>query len=172
MRTKLLLAKLLARWAHRKQERKYSGEPYYNHLVEVANILSMVPNTWQMQCAAYLHDTVEDTWVKPWMIRLLFGEYITTLVENLTDVSSASDGNRAARKEKDRLHLAVALPEAKTVKLADLISNSRTIIRDDPNFAKTFIAEKELLLADLTEGDAYLHRVATDIVRQYRRKKT
>ena len=64
------------------------------------------------------------------------------LVDDLTDVSKPQDGNRATRKELDRQHTAKASPDAKTIKLADLISNSRSIMKDDPNFAKVYMKEK------------------------------
>lgn len=39
----------------------------------------------------------------------------TRLVEMLTDVSRPEDGNRAARKARDRDHLAMASPDAQTI---------------------------------------------------------
>ena len=77
------------------------------------------------------------------------------------------DGNRATRKELDRQHTAKASPDAKTVKLADLISNGKSIIKDDPNFAKVFMKEKAALLEVLTEGDAILFKEASDMVASY-----
>jgi len=55
-----------------------------------------------------------------------FGFAIADLVEQLTDVSVPEDGNRAIRKEIDRQHSARATAEDQTIKLADLIDNSRT----------------------------------------------
>jgi hypothetical protein len=53
-------------------------------------------------------------------------------------------------------HLAGASPRAKTIKLADLIDNSRSIVERDPDFAKVYLAEKRELLAVLTDGDETL----------------
>jgi hypothetical protein len=87
---------------------------------------------------------------------MAFGIDIATLVGWLTDVSKPEDGNRAHRKAIDRPHSAEAPAEAQTVKLADLISNSRSIVAHDPAFAKTYLEEKRLLLAVMTKGDPTL----------------
>ena len=47
--------------AHGDQVRKYTGEPYTNHLVEVMNIVRTVKSDDSMLAAALLHDTIEDT---------------------------------------------------------------------------------------------------------------
>ena len=49
------------------------------------------------------------------------------------------------------------MPPAKTIKLADLIDNSRVLyLTNDPNFAKVYIEEKRLLLEVLKEGNSIL----------------
>nr|DAH57188.1 MAG TPA: HD domain-containing protein [Caudoviricetes sp.] len=55
-------------------------------------------------------------------------------------------------------------PNSKTIKLADLISNSRSIVKHDKDFARVYIKEKELLLDVLTEGDTTLYAMAKQIV--------
>ena len=80
----------------------------------------------------------------------------------LTDVSRPEDGNRATRKELDRLHVAKAPPRAKTIKLADIISNVSTIAAFDPGFAEVYIPEREAVLAVLTEGDPALYAKASE----------
>ena len=44
--------------AHGDQVRKYTGEPYTNHLVEVMNIVRTVKSDDSMLAAALLHDTI------------------------------------------------------------------------------------------------------------------
>ena len=53
-----------AKKSHEGQKRKYSGEPYINHPVEVMQIVSTVPHTEEMLAAALLHDVVEDCGVQ------------------------------------------------------------------------------------------------------------
>jgi (p)ppGpp synthase/HD superfamily hydrolase len=147
------------------QRRKYSGEPYIVHPAEVAKIVAGVPgSTPDMVAAAWLHDVVEDTGVTFTDIHMAFGIDIATLVGWLTDVSKPEDGNRAHRKAMDRAHTAEAPAEAQTIKLADLISNSKSIMQHDPAFARTYLEEKRLLLEVITKGDRDLHALAASYV--------
>ena len=153
--------------AHAGQTRKYTGEPYVNHPVEVMQLVSTVTDDPEILAAAVLHDVVEDTPATIMNIRIGFSPRVAELVNDLTDVSKPQDGNRATRKELDRQHTAKASPDAKTIKLADLISNSRIIMKDDPNYAKVYMKEKAALLEVLAEGNAELFRQASDIVASY-----
>lgn len=147
-----------------QQKRKYTGEPYFTHPCAVAKIIKDSWYTEEMICAAYLHDVVEDANIKIEVIEDIFGPVVASYVFGLTDVSKPSDGNRAARKRIDREHTAQQCPEVKTIKLADLIHNSESILKYDKEFAKVYILEKELLLDVLNGGDKYLWRIARDIV--------
>lgn len=158
-------AAAFAKYAHRHQVRKYTGESYWNHCNEVAQIVGPV-GTIEMIAAAYLHDTIEDCEVDPWIIRALFGDKVCELVEDLSDVSKPSDGNRRTRKDIDLKHTAAASPEAKTIKLADLISNTMSIVQYDPDFARVYLREKERLLEVLTEGDPKLFDTARNLLLQ------
>ena len=151
--------------AHTGQKRKYTGEDYIVHPIEVAEIVKTVAYTPEMIAAALLHDVVEDTDVSLEDISIKFGPDIADLVCDLTDVSKPEDGNRAARKALDRAHTALASASAKTIKLADLISNSRSIVEFDPKFAKVYLKEKALLLDVLTEGDEILLKKAAEFVK-------
>lgn len=149
------------------QVRKYTGEPYHRHPADVVRIVKSTPgHTEEMLCAAWLHDVVEDTAVTIADIDMMFGRAVAKLVEELTDVSKPDDGNRAERKALDRAHTAKASPQAKTIKLADLISNSRSIMQHDPGFAAIYIPEKRLLLDVLQEGDQALLAVARNLVEE------
>lgn len=164
------LARQFATLAHEKvgQRRKYTGEPYIVHPTEVVEIVRSVPHTEAMLHAAWCHDTLEDTEATITEIEALLGAEVASLVEMLTDVSKPEDGNRAVRKAIDREHLAKASPAAKTIKLADLISNSRSILQHDPKFAAVYLEEKRLLLEVLKDGDPTLWSQAYAIVNNAR----
>lgn len=147
------------------QRRKYTNAPYIEHPEEVASIVASVPHTPEMLAAAWLHDVVEDTPATIEDVREYFGGAVAELVDALTDASRPEDGNRATRKAIDREHIAGASREAKTVKLADLISNSASIVERDPGFARVYLQEKALLLEVLRDGDATLWERAAEIVR-------
>lgn len=147
------------------QRRKYTGEPYIHHPVEVCDILEGAEYVNdEMRAAALLHDVVEDTAVNIGVIRTHFGHCVATLVEGLTDISKAEDGNRKVRKEIDRMHTAKQSPACKTIKLADLISNTKSIVEHDKDFARVYIKEKELLLEVLVDGDENLYKFAKELV--------
>lgn len=151
-------AREFATRAHQRidHRRKYSGQPYDVHLAAVARLVAGITDDPETIAAAWLHDVVEDTAVTFDDLRREFGEPVQRLVEELTDVSRPSQGNRAARKDIDRRHLAAASPRGQTVKLADLIDNCDDITRHDPRFARVFLQEMDALLAVLGDGDARL----------------
>jgi len=155
-------AMLFASSCHEKagQHRKHSGLPYIVHPASVVKMVKSVPHTVEMVCAAWLHDVVEDTAVTLEDIGRIFGHKIMVLVEMLTDVSKKSDGSRKVRKAMDRAHTALASPEAKTIKIADILDNTEDIMRQDKDFAVIYIKEKRLQLDTLKEGDRFLWQVA------------
>lgn len=142
--------------------RKYTNEPYIVHPAQVAMMVSKFTDDVAMIAAAWLHDTVEDTPVTIDDIRREFGDDVGDLVSDLSDVAKPEDGNRAARNEINRQHTAGASPRAKTIKLADLIDNTKSIVEHDHNFAIVYLKEKELLLEVLTEGDQTLYNMCSE----------
>jgi len=158
-------ARVYATKAHQRinHRRKYSNQPYHVHLEAIVKLLNQVTDDPEILAAAWLHDTVEDTPATLDNIEHEFGQNVAELVEDLTDVSLPSDGNRAIRKEIDRKHLAQASNRAKTIKLADLIDNCRDIAKHDPRFAVVFLEEMDALLEILDDGHPSLleqaHRV-------------
>lgn len=159
-------ARVFATAAHSavRQVRKYTGEPYINHPAELVELLLEHGITQpQMLAAAWLHDVVEDTGVPIELIESEFGRCVADLVAGLTDVSRPEDGNRKTRKAIDRAHIASQSPACKTIKLADLISNTISIVERDPEFAKVYLAEKRQLLEVLYDGDSRLWAMASCI---------
>lgn len=171
---KIELAQKFAHDAHDSigQKRKYTGEPYWVHTDEVARIVSETPgHTEDMICAAHLHDVLEDvapndqTGMYGYLnIKSLFGEDVAKFVVELTDVYTKEgygDLNRKQRKELERERIGKTSPEAKTIKLADLISNTKSIVEHDPDFAQTYLKEKIALLPYLADGSPHLLQLAS-----------
>jgi len=147
--------------------RKYTKQPYHTHLEAVAKLVNSVSDDQEMIAAAWLHDAVEDTPATLDDIEKQFGRAVAELVEELTDVSKPGDGNRAKRKEIDRVHSAQASARAKTVKLADLIDNCKDISKNDARFARVYLTEMGALLKVLSEGDATLFKEASRLHAKY-----
>jgi len=149
------------------QRRKYTGEPYYYHTFEVALFVACWRQDPELIAAALLHDTVEDTFTTIEDIRREFGDRVARLVDDLTDVSKPSDGNRKARKAIDRAHTAAAHPDAKTIKLCDLMSNTRSIAQHDPKFGVPYLEEKFLTLEVVkAEADPFVFALAYAVAKQ------
>jgi guanosine-3',5'-bis(diphosphate) 3'-pyrophosphohydrolase len=72
-----------ASWHHGQTRR--SGDPYITHPLAVATILAETGADDEMLCAALLHDTIEDTLVRPGESR---GPHVCELVPSLPDASA------------------------------------------------------------------------------------
>lgn len=155
-------ARLFALAAHSAvdQRRKYTNEPYIVHLAAVASLVKSVASSSEMVAAAWLHDVVEDTKITLEIIADEFGREVGNYVYWLTDFSKPEDGNREIRKQIDREHIALAPFPAQTIKVADLIDNTRTIVARDPNFARTYLREKRQVLTVLKRADPVLLNIA------------
>jgi (p)ppGpp synthase/HD superfamily hydrolase len=157
-------ALIFAAEAHAGQQRKFTAEPYINHPKAVLALVRSVPHTVEMECAALLHDTVEDTDVPLHEIEARFGPIVAQYVAVLT--APAMD-DRAARKAAVLRQLANAPAAAQTVKLADIIDNIHSVAERDADFARSYMAEKRAALAVLTQGDRTLRARAQAIVDEY-----
>lgn len=148
------------------QRRKYTDEPYIVHPAAVVELVRSVTDDEAMLAAAWLHDTVEDTTSTLEDITRLFGPRVAELVDMLTDSAQPQAKNRAARKLAHFRHTAQASPEAQTIKLADIIDNTRAIVQFDADFARVYLVEKQIQIQLLDEGDKHLWQQADSIIRQ------
>ncbi|WP_041525883.1 HD domain-containing protein [Pantoea sp. At-9b] len=148
------------------QRRKYTDEPYIVHPAAVVELVRSVTDDEAMLAAAWLHDTVEDTASTLEDIASRFGPRVAELVDMLTDSAQPQAKNRAARKLAHFRHTAQASPEAQTIKLADIIDNTRAIVQFDADFARVYLVEKQIQIQLLHEGDKHLWQQADSIIRQ------
>lgn len=162
----LLKAVEFAKNAHGNQVRKYTDTPYIFHTISVANIVSSVTKDKEVIAAAVLHDVIEDTGATYTHLCHRFGHRVANLVSELTEPKL--DGNRATRKKQEAERLSKVSFEAKTIKLADLIDNTSSIVKFDEYFARTYMKEKKYLLQySLADGDFELWLQAWHIVEDY-----
>jgi len=121
--TQVLDALMLAAQAHRDQRRKGSGgEPYVNHLIEVASLLSGVAKVESIELlqAAILHDILEDTATSAHVIEERFGPLVLSYVKGVTDDKTRT---LAERRAIQVANIANASEAIKLIKLADHCSN-------------------------------------------------
>ena len=131
----LFRAAIFAARVHATHRRKgMAAEPYVNHVLEVAQILTEHGAPHEVVLAGLLHDTVEDSDNDPEPIthtRLVaeFGETVARIVAEATDDKSLPKETRKALQVK---HAPRTSDAAKMLKLADKISNLRAIAASPP----------------------------------------
>lgn len=158
-------AMMFAREVHKDQTRKYTGNPYTDHLAEVCGIVATVAHEFMghhldaAYATAWLHDCIEDQGVSYGDLYFQFGALVADGVQALSDTEQ---GSRTTRKALARSRLAGAPPWVQTIKCADLISNTASIVQHDPKFAVTYLEEKRLLLDVLTKADPRLLKLARE----------
>lgn len=159
-------AKAFAIRAHRSigQLRPKTGEQYEVHPEEVAELVASVPHTPAMRAAAWLHDTKDDVpGITIEGLAEAFDAEVAGIVDDLSD-HEAGQGTRRERKAAERARMAGVGASSQTVRLADIISNVRTIVANDPEFARTYVPEKAALVEVLTKGDPTLRAMARDAI--------
>jgi len=115
--------------SHEGQKRK-SGEPYFNHCVEVAKLLT----SWKMDpstiIGGLLHDSVEDTGVTLADLRERFGEDVTNLVDGVTKLGGIKFTSREEKQAGNFMKMLLSVAKDLRViiiKFADRIHNMQTI---------------------------------------------
>jgi len=164
---------------HGTQKRKYTFEPYWHHLVNVAALVKehAFDAIYGVE-VALCHDLLEDTKcnradLKEELLSIGYEEPAANII--VADVKSLTDQftkekhpgkNRKARKllEAKRI-LLQAGPVAQTVKYADVIDNLSTIADRDPEFAKVYISEKEMYIGKMNKGNGTLYRMVLQAIK-------
>lgn len=146
-------AYLVAKEGHQSQTRA-SGEPYINHPLNVAAILTELQLDDTTIAAAILHDVVEDTLFTLDEIKDMFGDEMALLIDGVTKIGQIPislvkkkdpaktkvDAERAKLKEEQTLetYRKMIIAMAKDIrvimiKLADRLHNMRTLkfMRED-----------------------------------------
>lgn len=165
MTDRIMLARDTAADFHRHQKRRYTDEPYLNHLENVATLVQEHGGSENDIIVAILHDSVEDTPMTFTLLQKLFGDDVATGVWWLTD-THRDLGNRNTRKLLDRTRLAAAPPNIQSIKLCDLIDNTSTIMKHDPEFGERYLGEKLQLLHIMNRGNNRLWERTHNLIRE------
>lgn len=165
---------------HGNQKRKYTGEPYVFHCLEVADFVSK----YEKGCIeiALCHDLFEDTECDFNMLykNLLDIGYsgkssyeICTNVKELTDVFTHDDYphlNRKKRKSNEAKRLSNISYKSQSVKYADLISNTLSITLNDIKFSKVYLPEKEEILQLMNGGNKELFNRCNEVLNECKKE--
>jgi guanosine-3',5'-bis(diphosphate) 3'-pyrophosphohydrolase len=166
-----------ARAAHAGQQRKFVNEPYIEHPLRVMKICEEYTQDPAILAAALLHDVLEDTVISDEEIDKSLRKVMPVekakrslnYVLDLTDVFNKKNHpkwNRRKRKQKEMDRLALASPEAQTIKYADIIDNSLDIIHAETDFKHKYLLECRSLLRRMKKGIPELARRAQETVEQ------
>lgn len=114
--------------AHKEQKRA-SGEPYFNHLAATAGILADLNADAQTIAAGLLHDSVEDVGKTLDEIQGLFGDEVAFLVDGVTKLGKLKyQGLKRHVESLRKLFIATAEdPRVILIKLADRLHNMQTL---------------------------------------------
>jgi (p)ppGpp synthase/HD superfamily hydrolase len=136
---------------HQDQLRKYTGEPYFVHLLRVAEILSQYSIENMELEIALCHDLLERTSCSKQELVNKFKELgydlfsrsgIAKGVYDLTNLYSEQNYPNQSRTERKRLEADRLLdiePFSQTVMYAELIDNIPAITKFDPDFAWIYL---------------------------------
>ncbi len=117
-----------AKEAHKEQKRK-SGEPYFNHLFATAKNIAELNMDATTVVAGFLHDTLEDTDTKAETITKEFGKDVCFIVEGVTKLGSLRYNGTDRHNESLRKLLLATSKDLRVliVKLCDRLHNMRTL---------------------------------------------
>lgn len=151
---------------HEGQKRKHTFEPYWTHVYSVAEIVAEhEPRGIEI---ALCHDLIEDTECKLFELTNFLREngyeqdealFIEAGVKSLTDVYTSEAYpriNRKSRKSAEAERLGQIQPIFQSVKYADLIDNTGSIVEYDKSFAKVYLSEKIAILDQMRRGNIKL----------------
>jgi guanosine-3',5'-bis(diphosphate) 3'-pyrophosphohydrolase len=131
--------------AHKNQKR-YSGDPYFVHPAEVGFLLATAGLDAETIAAGLLHDTIEDAGVMMKTLEELFGSDVLNLVQGVTKLGTLRYRGLERHTESLRKLFAATAKDIRVliIKLMDRLHNARTL-EFVPNIEKrTRIAQETL----------------------------
>jgi guanosine-3',5'-bis(diphosphate) 3'-pyrophosphohydrolase len=130
-------ARSFAKKKHTGQLRKNGKTTTFSHLKDVVkNLKKMKIIDKDTICAAWLHDTIEDTDTDFDSIKNRFGKNVADIVVSVTKDNRLPRKQREIKYAKDLKSSSV---KAKLVKIADILAN----VNDAPNAGKNARWEKQ-----------------------------
>ncbi|MGH7207233.1 MAG: RelA/SpoT family protein, partial [Nitrospiraceae bacterium] len=115
--------------AHEGQTRQ-SGEPYLQHPLAVAGVLTALKSDVTAIVAGLLHDTVEDTLATPEELEHEFGKDIARLVDGVTKIGKIPFRNYEETQAENFRKMVLSMADdirVVLIKLADRLHNMRTL---------------------------------------------
>ena len=115
--------------AHEGQLRR-SGEPYLQHPIAVAGVLTSLKTDVTAIVAALLHDTLEDTVATPAELEREFGKDVVHLVDGVTKIGKITFRSYEEKQAENFRKMVLSMADdirVVLIKLADRLHNMRTL---------------------------------------------
>jgi GTP pyrophosphokinase len=115
--------------AHEGQIRQ-SGEPYLQHPLAVAGVLTSLRSDVPAIVAGLLHDTLEDTLATPDILEREFGKDIARLVDGVTKIGKIQFRSYEEKQAENFRKMVLSMADdirVILIKLADRLHNMRTL---------------------------------------------
>ncbi len=112
-----------------KEHKRFSGEPYFNHLFATAKNIAELGMSATAISAGFLHDSIEDAGVDPEEIKKEFGEEILFLVQGVTKLGRIKYKGTNRYNESLRKFFGAMSQDIRVliVKLCDRLNNMQTL---------------------------------------------
>jgi (p)ppGpp synthase/HD superfamily hydrolase len=169
----------LADWVRSKHEGqliKRTNEPYFNHLIAVAEMAGTAITLGYE--VGLCHDLLEKTTTRReelYEALITFGylqtqalEIVsqTTALTNVFTKAAFPEMTKSDRKKMESIRLSTISPGAQTVKYADIIYNVEWMVKYDAVNAKKYSERKQILLSRIISGDPHLLRKAINAIQR------
>jgi GTP pyrophosphokinase len=115
--------------AHEGQLRR-SGEPYLQHPIAVAGVLTSLKTDVTAIVAGLLHDTLEDTLATPEELEKQFGKDVVHLVDGVTKIGKITFKSYEEKQAENFRKMVLSMADdirVVLIKLADRLHNMRTL---------------------------------------------
>jgi len=151
--------------AHKNQKRD-SGDPYSNHPIAVASILTELKLDSATIATGLLHDTIEDTHATYETIKNEFGQEVADLVDGVTKISVFENQATSTSKAENFRKLILATSKdirVLLVKIADRLHNMRTIDAISKIEKKERIAKETMEIYAPLADRMGMHRIRDEL---------
>ncbi len=157
--------------AHEGQMRQ-SGEPYLQHPLAVASILSFLKLDVSAIVAGLLHDTVEDTLATNSEVEAEFGKDVARLVDGVTKIGQIPFKSREEKQAENFRKMVLSMADdirVVFIKLADRLHNMETLEHLSESKQKQIAQETLEIYAPLANrlGISSIKQKLEDLCLQY-----
>ncbi len=157
--------------AHEGQTRR-SGEPYLQHPLAVAGILTFLKLDVTAIVAGLLHDTLEDTVATQEELRTHFGQEVAHLVEGVTKIGQIPFRTYEEKQAENFRKMLLSMADdirVVFIKLADRLHNMRTLSHLPDGKQKQIAQETLEIYAPLANrlGMSWIKQELEDLCFQY-----